>query len=85
MGKRSSLDIIATLLEAANGGVGRTRLLERANLTTSQFRKYIDLLIAKQLLAEDNSEGHFRYKTTELGLQYVALYSSIKATLYLDA
>ncbi len=85
MKKRSSLDIISTILEAANGGIGKTRLLEKANLTTSQFRKYIDLLTAKKLLAEINTKGHPSYRTTELGMQYVTLYSAIKSTLYLNA
>lgn len=85
MKKRSSLDIISTILEAANGGIGKTRLLEKANLTTSQFRKYIDLLTAKKLLAENSTTGHPSYRTTELGMQYVTLYSAIKSTLYLNA
>ena len=85
MKKRSSLDIISTILEAANGGIGKTRLLEKANLTTSQFKKYIDLLTVKNLLAESTFAGHPYFKTTELGIQYVTLYSAIKTTLYLDA
>lgn len=86
MRKRSSPDIIATILEAANGGIGKTRLLTRANLTSSQFRKYVDLLVGKRLLAEFNPDtrGH-SYKTTELGLQYLELYNSIKAVSYLNA
>ncbi|HEX2014755.1 MAG TPA: winged helix-turn-helix domain-containing protein, partial [Nitrososphaera sp.] len=52
MKKRGSLDIISTILEAANGGIGKTRLLERANLTTSQFKKYVDVLVAKKLISE---------------------------------
>ncbi|HEY7734105.1 MAG TPA: winged helix-turn-helix domain-containing protein [Nitrososphaera sp.] len=85
MKKRSSLDIISTILEAANGGIGKTKLLEKANLTTSQFRKYVDLLTAKKLLTAGNAVGHPWYRTTELGMQYVTLYSAIKSTLYLNA
>lgn len=86
MRKRSSPDIIATILEAANGGIGKTRLLTKANLTSSQFRKYIDLLLEKGLLAESDRDGrHHSYKTTGLGLQYLALYNSIKAVSYLNA
>jgi predicted transcriptional regulator len=84
--KRSSPDIIATILEAANGGIGKTRLLTKANLTSSQFRKYIDLLLEKGLLAEsDRDSRHDSYKTTGLGLQYLVLYNSIKAVSYLNA
>jgi predicted transcriptional regulator len=83
--KRSSLDIISTILEAANGGIGKTRLLEKANLTTSQFRKYSRLLVSKELLIEKIEGSHQAYKTTELGIQYVALYGAIKSTLYLNS
>jgi predicted transcriptional regulator len=86
--KRSSPDIIATILNTANGGIGKTRLLTKANLTSSQFKKYIDLLMEKQLLAEceDMSSRHSAYyKTTGLGLQYLELYNSIKAVSYLNA
>ena len=86
MRKRSSPDIIATILEAANGGIGKTRLLTSANLTSSQFRKYIDLLLEKGLLSESDRDGrHHSYKTTGLGLQHLALYNSIKAVSYLNA
>ncbi len=84
MKKRSSLDIICTILEASNGGIGKTRLQERANLTSSQFKKYIDLLVAKKLVEAGRIEGHPSYTTTELGMKYVDLYGAIKTNLYLN-
>lgn len=84
--KRSGPDIIATILETANGGVGKTSLLTRANLTTMQFKKYVELLIEKELLAEFNrNNGRNSYKTTGRGLKYLALYNSIKSVSYLNA
>jgi predicted transcriptional regulator len=84
--KRSSPDIIATILEAANGGTGKTQLLTKANLTSSQFRKYIDLLLEKELLAEYDRDGrHQSYRTTSKGLKYLALYNSIRSVAYLNA
>jgi predicted transcriptional regulator len=83
--KRSSLDIISTILEAANGGIGKTRLLEKANLTSSQFHKYTRLLVAKKLLVETIEGTRQAYKTTDLGIQYVSLYGAIKSTLYLNS
>lgn len=87
MGKRSSPDIIATILEAANGGIGKTRLLTKANLTSTQLKKYMDFLLEKEFLAkcEERSSGHSVYKTTGLGLKYVALYNSIKSVLFINA
>lgn len=83
--KRSSPDIIATILEAANGGIGKTRLLTQANLTSSQFKKYIDLLAEKGLLDEFDTEGkRLSYRTTGKGLKYLALYNSIRSVAYLN-
>jgi predicted transcriptional regulator len=84
--KRSSPDIIATILESANGGIGKTRLLSRANLTSSQFNKYIDLLMDKELLAESDREGrHHSYKTTGRGIKYLTLYNTVRSVAYLNA
>jgi predicted transcriptional regulator len=82
--KRSGPDIIATILEAANGGIGKTRLLTKANLTSAQFRKYIDVLVAKKLV-EERGGAHPDYRTTALGIKYLALYNSIKSVAYLKA
>jgi len=86
MGKRSSPDIIATILETANGGIGKTRLLTKANLTSAQFKKYVDLLVAKKLLTQvEDSDGKPAFKTTGIGLQYLQLFNSIKSVSYLKA
>ena len=79
------MDIISTILEAANGGIGKTKLLEKANLTTSQFTKYSQTLVLKKLLVETTDRGHPAYKTTELGIQYVTLYGAIRNTLYMNS
>jgi predicted transcriptional regulator len=79
--KRSSPDIFATMLEAANGGIGKTRLLTKANLSSSQFRKFIDLLLEKGCCQSLTGMAG----TTGLGLQYLVLYTSIKAVSYLNA
>ena len=84
MSKRSGPDIIATILEVANGGIGKTRLLTKANHTSAQFNKYIDILVEKKLL--DRSAGaHTSYRTTGLGMRYLTLYSAIKSVSYLKA
>jgi predicted transcriptional regulator len=85
--KRSSPDIIAEILESANGGIGKTKLLTKANLTSTQLKKYMNILLEKELVAQckDRNSGHPTYKTTGLGLQYLALYSSIKSVAYINA
>lgn len=81
MKNRSRTDIIATVLEAANGGITKTRILMKANLTSGQLKEYMDWLIAKNLLMEliDDSGSHAAYRTTELGIRYLAMYSSLRS------
>jgi len=78
---RSRPDIIAIILEAANGGITKTKLLTRANLTSGQLKQYLDLLVDKKLLSElsDEDKRHVAYRTTEKGMRYLAIYSSLKS------
>jgi predicted transcriptional regulator len=48
----SQPDIIAIILEIANGGVTKTSVLTRANLTSGQLRQYVEMLVDKKLIAE---------------------------------
>ena len=71
---------MAIILESANGGISKTKLLTRANLTTEQLRQYLDVLITKKLVAQlaDEEKRHFAYRTTEKGIRYLSIYSTLK-------
>jgi predicted transcriptional regulator len=77
---RSRPDIIAVILESANGGITRTKLLTRANLTSGQLRQYRDILLQKKLMIElsDVERRHMAYRTTEKGIRYLSVYSTLK-------
>lgn len=81
MKNRSRPDIIAMILESANGGITKTRLLTRANLTSGQLRHYVQMLLSKKLLAELADEGgkHIAYRTTEVGMKYLSVYNSLRS------
>lgn len=73
---RNKADIVARILEAANGNeVIKTKILYDAFLSYSQIKEYIPLLIESDLLQfrPDNQT----YKTTEKGLRFLKLYHSI--------
>ena len=78
---RSRPDIMATILESANGGITMTNLLTRANLTSGQLRKYLDVLITKKLVVQlaDEERRHMAYRTTEKGIRYLSVYSTLKS------
>jgi predicted transcriptional regulator len=78
---RSRPDIMAIILEAANGGITKTRLLTKANLTSGQLKQYMSILIEKNLVIEmaDEDKRHMAYRTTEKGIKYLAIYSALKS------
>jgi len=71
---------MAIILEAANGGITKTRLLTRANLTSGQLRQYMGVLLEKRLIMElaDEDKRHVAYRTTEKGMKYLSIYSALK-------
>ena len=71
---------MAIILESANGGISKTKLLTRANLTTGQLRQYLDVLITKKLVVQmaDEERRHLAYRTTEKGIRYLSIYSTLK-------
>lgn len=83
MKNRSRPDIIAIILEAANGGITKTKLLTRANLTSGQLKQYLGVLVEKKLLLElaDEDKKHVAYRTTERGMRYLSIYSSLKSVV----
>jgi predicted transcriptional regulator len=72
---------MATILESANGGITKTKLLTRANLTSGQLRQYLDVLITKKLVVQlaDEDKMHMAYRTTEKGIRYLSIYSTLKS------
>ena len=81
MKNRSRPDIMATILESANGGITKTNLLTRANLTSGQLRQYLDVLIMKKLVVQlaDEKMKHMAYRTTDKGMRYLSVYSILKS------
>jgi predicted transcriptional regulator len=71
---------MAIILEAANGGITKTRLLTKANLTSGQLRQYLDVLLDKRLIVQlaDDDNRHVAYRTTERGMKYLTMYSALK-------
>ncbi|MDQ5859444.1 MAG: winged helix-turn-helix domain-containing protein [Thermoproteota archaeon] len=81
MRNRSRPDIMAIILESANGGITKTKLLTRANLTSGQLKQYLDILITKKLVVQlaDEQRRHLAYRTTEKGLRYLSIYFTLKS------
>ena len=62
------MEIIYELLSSAKNNIKKTRLMYKANMTYTQFIKYLDVLIEKGLLGEKDSNPRGKvYYTTEDG------------------
>lgn len=72
---------MAVILESANGGITKTKLLTRANLTSGQLKQYLDILLTKKLVVQlaDERRRHLAYRTTEKGIRYLSIYFTLKS------
>ena len=72
---RSRTEIVSMILEAANGGATKTRIMYKAFLSYAQLKEYLSVLIENNLL--EYLEGLQSYKTTEKGLNLLKLHNEI--------
>src|ERR687887_615317 len=70
---RSRTDIVALILEAANGGATKTRIMYKAFLSYAQLKEYLTVLLQNDLLEYDGETQLFR--TTEKGLRLLQMYN----------
>ncbi len=72
---RSRTEIVSMILEAANGGATKTRIMYKAFLSYAQLREYLSILIENNLI--EYLEGVQTYKTTEKGLNLLKMHNEI--------
>jgi len=72
---RSRTEIVAMILEAANGGATKTKIMYKAFLSYAQLREYLSVLIENNLL--EYLDGTQTYKTTEKGLNFLKMHNEI--------
>ena len=65
---RSRTEIVAMILDAANGGTTKTKIMYKVMLTYNQIRNYLSILIENNLIEYLDVTQTFR--TTEKGLIY---------------
>ena len=66
---RSRTELASHILEAANGGATKTKIMYRAYLSYVQLKEYLPLLIQNGLMAHDTEEE--MYRTTSNGIKFV--------------
>jgi predicted transcriptional regulator len=72
---RSRTEIVSMILDAANGGATKTRIMYKAFLSYAQLKEYLSVLIENNLL--EYLEGSQVYKTTDKGFNLLKMHNEI--------
>jgi predicted transcriptional regulator len=75
MGYRSRTEIISQILDTANGGITKTKLMYKVFLSHDQLKEYLAVLTQSDLLRYDFVSRTFM--TTNKGLRFLSLYNQI--------
>jgi predicted transcriptional regulator len=75
MGNRSRTEIVGSILDAANGGTTKTKIMYIAFLSYNQLNEYLSLLIENNLV--EYLDGTKTFKTTEKGLFFLKVHNEI--------
>ncbi|MFL6402994.1 MAG: winged helix-turn-helix domain-containing protein, partial [Nitrososphaeraceae archaeon] len=70
---RSRTDIVGLILEAANGGATKTRIMYKAFLSYAQLKEYLTVLLQNEVLEYEEERQNFR--TTEKGIRLLQMYN----------
>ena len=79
MGNRSRTEIVSNILDAANGGTTKTKIMYFAFLSYNQLNEYLSLLIENNLI--EYLDGTKTYKTTEKGLRFLQMHNELRKLL----
>ena len=72
---RSRTDIVSTILDAANGGATKTKIMYKAYLSYAQLKEYLAIMTENNLL--EHIPAEHLYKTTEKGLKFMKAYDQM--------
>ena len=80
---RSRTEIVSNILEAANGGVTKTKIMYKAYLSYNQLREYLSILIENNLI--EYLDGTNNFKTTAKGLNLLKMHNEMAELLQVIA
>ena len=80
MKNRSRTEIVSMILEAANGGTTKTKMMYNAFLSYNQLKDYLSILIENNLI--EYLEGTRKFKTTEKGLNLLKMHNEMAELLH---
>jgi predicted transcriptional regulator len=75
MANRSRTEIVCNILDAANGGATKTKIMYIAFVSYNQLKEYLSILIEYKLI--DYIDGTHTFKTTEKGLNFLKMHNEM--------
>jgi predicted transcriptional regulator len=78
---RSRTELASSILEAANGGATKTKIMYKAFLSYAQLKVYLAILIENSLLSREGDN----YKTTSRGIRLLEATRQLGGLLKLPA
>ena len=79
MKNRSRTEIVSDILNSANGGATKSKIMYKAFLSYGQLKEYLSVLIENNLI--EYLDGIQIYKTTEKGLYFLKKYEELQELL----
>jgi predicted transcriptional regulator len=76
---RSSTEIVSNILDAANGGATKTKIMYTAFLSYNQLKEYLSILIENNLI--EYLDGTHKFKTTAKGLNLLKMHNEMAELL----
>jgi len=83
MNYRSRTDIVAMILETANGGATKTKIMYKVMTTYNQLKSYLSIMIENNLI--EYLDGTHTFKTTEKGLNLLKIHNEMTELLHITA
>jgi predicted transcriptional regulator len=75
MGSRTRTEIVSHILDSANEGATKTKIMYAAFLSYAQLNEYLSILIENNLL--EYLDGTNKFKTTDKGLFFLKIHNEI--------
>src|SRR5215218_3513238 len=76
MKNRSRTEIVSNILDAANGGATKTKIMYIAFLSYNQLKDYLSVLIENNLI--EYLDGTCEFRTTEKGLNFLKMHNAVR-------
>ena len=80
MNYRSRTEIFAMILDAANGGATKTKIMYKVMITYNQLKNYLSIMIENNLI--DYGNGTYIFKATEKGLNLLIIHNEMAELLH---